>query len=216
MTNQKKIKLEPKKTIIAVDLHGVLFTHNYKKMFKTFWQHKKKLKLLRAIISPALWLDFFKLLKKNAVAEEYIVGLANKHHRLKPFVPLGIKIANTQQPSEPVIAMLKTLKKNGCSLHLFSNIGDTIFADLLNKFPKTFTLFEGFTISAPKNNYQRKPQAQAFQDFLKKHNQNNKTVILIDDKRKNIRGARQNGLIGIFFESAQQIEKRLQELELLQ
>jgi len=215
MSINQSVKLDPKKTIIAVDLHGVLFTHNYKKMLKTFWHSKKKLKLFFATLSPALWLDFFKLLKKNAVAEEYIVRLADTHKRLRPFVPLGIEIANTQKPSQPVIDMLKKLKKNGCTLQLFSNIGDTIFADLLGKHPDIFTLFENFTIAAQENNYRRKPHVQAFEDFLKTHNQENKTVILIDDKRKNIRGAQQNGLIGIFFESAQQVENELKSLGIL-
>ena len=215
MSTKKELKLDPKKTVIAVDLHGVLFKHDYKKMLKLFWDSKNKLQLFRAIISPSLWLDLLKLKKKGAVIEQYLVLLADKHVRLKPFVPLGIAIANAQKPINPVIDILLKLKNKGYKLELFSNIGETIFKNLQKKTPKVFTLFDSFTISSKSNDYRRKPNADAFQAFLKSHNTKNKTVILIDDKQKNTCGAQKNGIIGLLFTSAKQMEKELQRLGVL-
>jgi len=215
MATKNNFNLSPEKTIVAVDLHGVLFTFNHKQIVSLFLKSKGKLKLLFSFFSPFLWADIFRLMRKGSVGEEYIVRLADKHHRLRPYVPLGVAIANAQKLNHPVLELLKTLKKNGCSLRMFSNIGDTLFADLEKKFPDVFPLFDSFTVAQHANGYMRKPQTNAFQDFLKKYNSDGNAVILIDDKKKNIRGAEKNGIIGILFASAGQLEQNLKKLGLL-
>ena len=211
----KKKESTHQKAIIAVDLHGVLFVARHKNMFRTFFKSKEKLKLFFALCSPFLWADVLKLMKKKAVAEEYLVGLAEKHHRLKKFVPLGIEIANQQDPNQEVIEVLKELKKNGCTLHLFSNIGGIIFEDLRKKYPVPMTLFESFSLASRENGYARKPHEKAFTTFLKTHNPHNLPVILIDDKKKNIRGAQKHGITTIFFTSPKQLRTELVKLNLI-
>ena len=184
-------------------------------MFHTFFKSKRKLNLLFALLSPFLWADVLKLMIKGAVAEEYLVGLAEKHHRLKEFVPLGIEIANQQEPNQKVIEILKELKKNGYSLHLFSNLGGIIFKDLRKKHPEAFTLFDGISLASRQNDYMRKPSDDAFSTFLKTHNPHNLPVILIDDKKKNIRGAQKHGITSIFFKSPEQLRAELVKLNLI-
>ena len=207
--------MKPQDTVLAIDLHGVLFTHDYKKMFGTFFQSNNKLKLILALINPSLWLDVIRLIHKDAVAEQFLVGLANKHHRLKPFVPLGIQIANQQKPNQPFIKLLKQLKQRGYKLYLFSNIGSIIFDDLLKKFPELFNLFESFTLPSKANGYIRKPTTQAFKRYLQTNNLTNKKIILIDDKRKNIEAAKKLDLQAIFFNSTVQIQLELETLGLV-
>ncbi len=201
--------MDPNDTVIAVDLHGVLFKHNYKKMLLIFLASKKKLQLIRALLSPSLWIDTIKLIKRNGIAEQFLVGLADKHHRLRPFVPLGIAIANQQKPQLDVINILKELKKNGYKLYLFSNIGSIIFDDLHKKFPELMKLFESFTIPSKHEGYIRKPSTKAFQLYISQNGLENKKIILIDDNRKNTKAARQHGIHGIFFSSIKQLNKEL-------
>ncbi|MCK5633058.1 HAD hydrolase-like protein [bacterium] len=197
--------MKSQNTVFAIDLHGVIFKHNYTKMFKTFFICKKKLQLLRALLSPSLWLDSIKLKKKKGIAEQYLVRLADKHHKLKPFVPLGITIANHQKPQHDFIALLHTLKKNGYKLYLFSNIGSVIFKDIQKKFPDIFSLFENFTIPSKEDNYIRKPTNKSFDRFIFTNNLKNKNIIFIDDKQKNIDAAQQHNINGIFFRSTKQL-----------
>jgi len=197
------------KAVIAVDLHGVVFDHDYKKMWRLFLQDPRKAKLVFALLNPFLWADLIRLTKKGAVAQEFLIDLAEKYCHLKPFIPLNIEIANQQKPKWDVIALLKKLKNKGYQLHLFSNIGSIFFEDLHRKFPEIINLFESFTIPSTQNGYLRKPDPIVFKKFLKTHAQKKQPVILIDDKTKNTRAAEQLGITSIFFRSADQLEREL-------
>lgn len=201
--------MKPKKTIIAVDLHGVLFKHNYKNMFKLFFKSKNKRKLIFALINPRLWIDVIKLMRKKAVAEEFFVGLAQKYHRLQPFLPLGITIANQQTVTPGMVEALVHLKKKGYELHLFSNIGSIVFEDLHKKYPNILALFDALKMPSQDNGYLRKPSKKAFEEYLKEHNPYGKKVIFIDDKKKNVEAATQHGIISILFHSMPQLKQEL-------
>ena len=201
--------MNPQKTILAIDLHGVLFKHDYKRMFKAYWQSKHKLTLILALINPLLWINAIRLACQHAVAEQFLIGLADKHHRLKPFVPLGIHIANQQKPIKKVVTMLKDLKNKGYTLHLFSNIGSIVFEDIRKNFPDIFQLFDSFILPSRSNNYLRKPSPVAFTTYLRENNKKNKKVVLIDDKIKNIRQAKYHGIKGILFKSPEHLQHQL-------
>lgn len=201
--------MDPKSTVIAVDLHGVLFKPNYKNMFKQFFKNKKKLKLVFALINPRLWIDVVRLMHKRAIVEEFFIRLGKKYHRLEPFIPLGIKIANQQEPVTDVVKTLNNLKKKGYSIHLFSNIGSIIFEDLNKKFPTLFKMFDSFTMPSHTNGYLRKPSKKAFEEYLNEHNTDGKQVIFIDDKKRNVHAAKKHGIISILFRSPRQLKEKL-------
>lgn len=201
--------MKPQKTILAIDLHGVLFKHDYQRMLKAYWQSKHKLKLILALINPLLWIDAIHLMRERAVAEQFLVGLADKHHRLKPFVQLGIHIANQQKPIQKVVDMLKNLKNKGYTLHLFSNIGSIAFEDIQKKFPVIFQLFDSFILPSRSNNYLRKPNPTAFATYLRENNKENKQVILVDDKKKNVIQAKNHGMKSILFQSPEHLQQQL-------
>ena len=207
-------KVDPRDTIIAVDLHGVLFKHDYKNMFRTFFKSKHKPKLFFALLSPLLWIDVVKLIFRNSVAEEYFIGLARKHRRLKPFITLGIAIANQQRPAEEVVSLCNDLKTKGYTLHLFSNIGSIVFDDLQRKFSDIFQLFDCLCIPSEENDYRRKPSKRAFKAYLDLYNPREKQVILIDDKKVNVRAAREYGLHSIFFRFPAQLKRELHQMGL--
>jgi len=206
--------MNPHKTIVTIDLHGVLFKHDYKNMLRTFFKSKYKAKLFFALLNPLLWIDTIKLFFGRAVAEEYLIGLARKHHRLKPFVPLGMAIANQQKPVEEVVNLCSALKIKGYTLHLFSNIGSIVFDDLQRKFADIFQLFDCICLPSEANDYRRKPSNQAFKAYLDLYNPREKQVILIDDKMVNIRAARKHGLRSIFFHSPAQLKRDLRHMGL--
>ena len=74
-----------------------------------------------AAVNPFFWWDLIKLFAHNAVAEQYLKVMSNKYKRLKPYVPLGIKIANSQRPRKGMLELVEELKNIGYEIHLFSN-----------------------------------------------------------------------------------------------
>jgi len=201
--------MSPHNTVIVFDLHGVLFKHDYKKMAISILKHPQKLKLLLAVLSPSLWIDTIKLLKKGAIAEEFLVGLADNHHRLKPFVPFLIRVSNMQIPQKPVLELCKKLKNQGYKLYILSNIGSIIFQDFKKRFPEIIKLFHGITIPSRETGYIHKPDPLAFSQFTDKNDLQSKKIIFIDDKRKNVKKALELEIWAILFKSTENLETEL-------
>jgi len=212
---KKLIRYNPittENTIIAFDLHDVLVRYDYKEIFHLLYKNPKKFTLLISLLNPLLWFDLIKLFTNNAVAEQYIVILGNKYKKLQPHIPMGVEIANSQLPVPQMVDLLKYLKKLGYELHLFSNIGAEIFEALKLKLPNLFHYFDSLSIPSQKNGYLRKPYQNAFDNFLSQHDTMKKQVIFIDDKKKNIKKAQENKIIGIHFRSPCQIKRELEEI----
>jgi len=216
--NMKPIKIPlppiaPENTIISFDLHDVLVRYDYIGIIKEFWSSKRKVGLFITILNPFLIYDALKLLYHGGIAEQFILVLPQEHPRLKPYIPLGIRIANCQIPVKPMLELVKKLKQSGYTIHLFSNIGAKIFQDLKEKLPGMFVDVDDVTLPSEKNEYIRKPFKNAFETYATKHK--DKNIIFIDDKRRNIKTARSCGIIGILFKNHGLLTKELKKLGVL-
>jgi FMN phosphatase YigB (HAD superfamily) len=203
--------LTPAEPIIAFDLHGVIFKRDYRRMAQILWKFPNKSKLVLALCSPFFLFDAIKLWHNKGVAEQFIICLAQKHKRLLPFVPLGITIANTQKLVPETVALLRELHDHGYKLHIFSNIGSIIFADLIPQYPDVFALFTSATLPSQENEYTRKPYPHAFNNFFRNSGAigTSADVIFIDDSISNIWAAREHGIKTIYFRSAAKLRKQL-------
>jgi HAD superfamily hydrolase (TIGR01509 family) len=209
------VPFSPHNTVFAFDLHGVVLTYHYTKIIRLFLRSSKKITLLRSLINIRLWRDTIKLIYNNAIAEEYLVGLGNKYPQLAPYVPLGISIANAQKPIKKTINLIKKLKRKGYTIHLFSNIGSTVFADLHVKQPDIVALFDNAITPSPTNNYLRKPNQQAFINYQEMLNANKKQVIFIDNKLSNVRAGKASGMLSIYFTNPGKLKHALTTLKIL-
>ncbi|MFC1842806.1 HAD hydrolase-like protein [Candidatus Dependentiae bacterium] len=207
--------ITPKNTIIAFDLHDVIVNYDYIGIIKTFFASNGKLRLILAMLNPLVWRDIIKLIYNHAVAEQYIVWLGKKHKRLEPYIPLGIKIANCQIVNQEVLAIIKELKKYGYTLHLFSNIGTVTYKDFKQKHPEIFQYFDDVILPSQENGYLRKPNHNAFVNYLENKKTPKNQIIFIDDKVKNVKKAEKYGIIGILFENHGQLVQELQKLGIL-
>lgn len=204
--------MSTKDTVFAIDLHGVLFKHDRRKMLFSILGTHNKYNLLRAVLSISLWKDVIKLSKKQATAEEYLVGLADHHPRLKPFVPLFVQTANLQIVQHDVLNLLQQWRAMNYKLYIFSNIGGIIFDDLKNRHPFLLELFDNYTVSSKESDYTRKPSKEAFQRFIDQNDLSNKKIIFVDDKPRNINAALQYGICGILFSNASSLKQEVKKL----
>lgn len=213
----KYFPAKPENTIIVFDFHDVLVDYNWPEIIKTFLKSPGKFKLFIALLNPKIWLDLVKLKSKDAVSEEYIVWLGNKHKALTPYVQLGINIANTQKTNLKMLEILKNLKQNGYELHLFSNIGLVIYNDAKVKFPEIFECFDKVIVPSEENGYLRKPYENAFENYLKEigktpESATTKQIVIIDDKIKTVKTGEKYGFIGIKFKNYEQFLQDLNNL----
>ena len=156
-----------------------------------------------------------KLKYKNAVPEEYFAKFTQDYPSLKPYHQLAINISNAQTPIKEMIDLAHDLKCQGYTLHIFSNIGESIFADLAQQYPTVFSLFDKVHVPDRHTKYIGKRHQDGFSNYLSACNTENKTIILIDDNKHNITRSAQAGMVSIYFKNVQQLHTDLHKLQIL-
>ncbi len=201
--------------VIAFDLHDVLFRMDYKKVASIIWQASPKLPLITTPLNPRFWVNFAKLVHKNAVGEEYVMRMAQWHKTLMPYTQTGIAIINAQKPIQPVVAILRECKSNGHKLITFSNIGQHAYENLCMQFPDIMNLFDTAVHTTADDDYIRKPMAGAFGKLITAAQADPRDILFIDNKKKNIQAAQKYEIKGIHYRSPQQLRESLKEFLLL-
>ncbi len=200
---------QPEDTVIAFDLHDVVFTKSTKKILKQFSHIHHTSQVISLVFNHHFWHDVKKIRKQTDVAEAVFYKLIKKYPALKKFEKDFINLTNdVQRAQKEVISLIKNLKKEGYTVILASNIGSKTFENLRKKQSELMNLFTAhFVAEAP--DYIHKPQVAYFDKIKNKFS--GKNIILVDDKRINIDGAKKAGLDGIQFKSASQLRLALKK-----
>lgn len=197
-------------TIIAFDLHSVVFTFNYKKALSILWLWPHKLSLLLCMFRIRLVWKCFTLLFHSPTDEEYFSLFGQYCPKL---LPLIIDLFNAFKPINSTVTLLKELKAKGYELHIMSNIGPRRFEYLKTHYPDIIALFDKAKINNGNMLHLiKKPNLEYFSDYVKNYNTHNKSILFIDDKEKNIESASALGIIGIRFTSTDKLQTALQNL----
>ncbi len=184
-------------TVFAVDFHGVVSKSAKKEILsysgKILTNPKALMLMAKIAVHPKVLMG---IIKKTHVAEEIFNLLAQEYPELQNFEQDFINLTNLQNPQQPVLDIVKNLKDNGYTVVLASNIGPKTYADLEKKQPEVLGLFTTkFIAEAP--NYLHKPQPAYFEKI--KNSFSTKNIVLIDDSKKHLIAAANNGITGIHF-----------------
>ncbi len=208
------------KPIILWDLHHVILQKDIPKIFHLIWSYNKKTELLSAFsfaMVKDICLACYYMLFSGFSAEILVVIAQKNHHQL--LADLIIEISNTQYIDTDVALLIKELHKKGYRQRIFSNIGTTIFNDLLRK-PDMNNFFNTGIFDLEKSqvfcyNYTnftsivRKPHDSFYQKYKKDVSQDLSSFVFIDDKYKNIYAAQQNGMYALQFHTIVRLQKEL-------
>jgi len=159
--------VSPSSTVVLVDLHGVLFELSWKRALCTGIK------------------NVFKIMKN--------IRRLKKEHPKMSFKDRckesGQVPANCQIPQERVWRMIRTLKRQGYPVYLFSNILPETFDGLRKKFPDLFKLFDGCITPQYSNNLMNKSHDGFFkhaEQLLAKDGHGGKRIYLFDDTPANV------------------------------
>ena len=200
-------------TIIAFDLHSVVFTPNWHEIIKIFWHWPHKLLILACFFRFRFIWQCLTLFFHEPTDEEFF---ALFHERCPKLLPLAIAMFNSFEPMDGTVEILKELKAKGYVLHIASNVGPRRFKRLKERFPLIMNLFDDAkTNNGKANGIIKKPNPQFFIEYLRDYNPTHKKVIFIDDNKHNVKAARAFGIIGIDFKSPCQLRQALVQLQIL-
>ena len=205
--------MNPTNTIIAFDLHSVVFAPDWKKSIKILWQWPHKLRLIGCALNIRFVWQCFALLTKDPTDEEYFALFQQRCPRL---LPLIIDLFNAFNPIDGTVAILRELKEKRYPLHIASNCGPRRFQKLKERFPFIMDLFDKAKINnCDVNNLIKKPSPQFFEEYLRDYNPDNKKIVFIDNNKHNIKSAATLGIIGILFKSPTQLRDALKQIDIL-
>jgi len=207
------MKHTPSSTIITFDLHDVVLTMNYREACGLMWRNKRAMCVLALhACNPVLLARLVRLWRSNTVIAGYLLMLEQNYPRLIPHLPFMVRVANAQQPIPTTINLIRNLKARGYTVHLLSNIGDHLLEELRMRFAEVIDLFDAHHVTQREYDYLGKPHAQMFTTYQARYNPENKQVIFIDDKQRNIAAAQQYGMIALRFYNPVQLQHDLEQL----
>lgn len=155
-----------------------------------------------------------KALKKGLTEEQFWLRYAlKKKIELPPDWSLSFKavMKSAMRVDPEMYRLVNELKKKQIPVALFSNV-EAHLAHLLREFG-FYDPFDPCILSCEIN--VRKPDPEAYKYLLQHFDAPAETIVFIDDKNQNIKAARELGIDGIRFESADQIRKELKKRKLL-
>ena len=207
---------KPKNVIFLWDLHHVILKpHGRLKALRRYPHKREALRMakLRGKLLKYAFLSPFKEL-----SSEKILDLGQRYDN-PYFIEMIITAAAAQKPMEETVAIIQELADNPLyTNHVGSNIGSTVFQTITDQrqYPQYEDIFKYFDLprSHVSSSSIRKPDPRFFEEYLdnNKIDFKNTRVIFIDDKRKNIRAAKQVGLEAVRFKNAKQLRQDLSKM----
>lgn len=204
-----------KYSVIAFDLHNVLFAPHYQQILRLLFSTPNKFQIMKTVLHPRFLFDALHLYCSTRVTEEYIITLGKKYTALEKHIDRAIEITNALSPITGTINLLHELKNLGYSLYIFSNIGQQTYEEFVKKYEELFTVFDGIHVTHAQNNWIQKPQPAAYVTFLQRFNVDPNSMIFIDDKKNNTNAAQSCGITAICYKSTTQLRKKLITLGVL-
>lgn len=200
-------------TILAFDLHSVVFTPDWKKVIHILWIWPHKMQLVVYAFNLRLIWQCFTLLFHEPTDEEFF---ALFHEQCPKLLPLALELFNSFKPMDGTVELLKELRTKGYVLHIASNVGPRRFKTLQSRFPIVMNLFDKAMINnGDVKNLIKKPNPEFFRLYLRDYNPDGKQIIFIDNNKHNIKAAEPFGIICIHFKSPSQLRDALTPLNIL-
>ncbi len=212
----------PQNTQFAFDFHGVVVRPVANRISHALLSRNFISSIEMNRYLPGLMWAMAALVYRGGTGEQYI-KLLRDYHQMR-IAQIALDIANNQAPISDTIAIIKQLKSLGYEINMASDIGGLVLQDFETKELKKPAQEQILPLFAHKYyvNYLdtytpiHKPNSIYFATYLQHYNQDKKSyIIFIDDKLKNVEGARKSGMIAILFSSAAQLKEQLIQMGIL-
>lgn len=208
--------LNPDNSIIVFDLNGVVLDLNKTEFYSKLLKLITFRRTYRFLTSGVLFDIYTKWRANCKCGEEYYKLISQKYPQLNLTMKNLIELDSCQNLNFQVVEIIKNLKEKGYKVWVFTNMGIDCYNSIYQKYPEVFKLFDGVQACTEKDNYVCKPNKNAFDLFLKRINsvyQDQRKIIFIDDRKKNIEASNQyNQILGIQFGNAENLKLDLKRI----
>jgi HAD superfamily hydrolase (TIGR01509 family) len=208
-------KATPRQTVFAFDLHHVLFAPDMKEQLRILYAMPHKSTVLLHLINPCFLIDLARCVYKHCTLKEIERLILQKYPALGPVMSTVYTLANALVPVPGTFEIIQALKRQNFKVYLLSNIDEYTFEHLRTQIPEYFKTFDGLFFRTEENGNSRKPHRLMYEQFLDEFHLDKKQVIFVDDLLRNIHGASQVNIHGIYFRNAHQFTEKLKDLGII-
>jgi len=206
----KKNKSSEKSPIrnIVFDLGGVLLEWNIDKILSVVSDSPEA----RAAIKKAVFLhpDWLELDRGTLKEEDAIVSFRRRSGRpLEEMKKLMHVVKESLVPLPDSMKLLDELRQKGLDVYCLSNMHEKSWELIRTRFD-FWDKFKGIVISCTLKMV--KPEPQIFEYLLSTYHLDPRQTIFIDDHERNIVAAEKFGIHGIFFTSAEECRRKIEEI----
>ncbi len=217
--------------VILWDIHEVIIEKDFTKIMAAIWNYNKKLAVLFNLNFSLLW-NLARLIVDAIISDglgEAFVQTAHANNN-PALAQLINDIANAQRPIQgetiSTYHIIQALKQMGFKQYIGSNIGVSIFADLVTTSDVAYIFQDNLELDLHKSQVVtydpdhpertiKKPDKRFFTSFFEKNNishEEARHIIFIDDRLENIKSAQELGMQTIHFTSPEQLAHELEEI----
>jgi FMN phosphatase YigB (HAD superfamily) len=120
-------------------------------------------------------------------------------------------------PNQQTFELVKKLHEKGVKQVLFSNISESSRKKLIERYPELFSYFDlSKSMAKAEGIFTRKPHSKYIEKFLEKVWPMNATnIVFFDDKKDNVRAAREYCIDAHVFQNADQATEILKQRQIL-
>ena len=209
---QQRKEMEKKFDTIVFDLGGVLIDWNPAYVYKTIFSTEKEMNNFFEQVCTSDWNEEQDAGRPLAEATELLV-------KQFPEQETNIRIYYNRWeemlggPVEDTVEVFRELRNNANQkIYALTNWSAETFPIALQKYD-FLHWFNGRLVSGEEKT--RKPFMDIYEKLIERFSINPHTAIYIDDNKRNLYPAKELGMHIIHFNSAQQLRKELQELQVL-
>lgn len=186
-------QLDPKKTVVAFDFHGVIVDTDYGKIYQLVDSNFAKnvaYAMPRAILQAPWWIRSIMGLLKTHPKSAIFSNLAQEYTFFKPLVPTITRMTNQQKIKPDIEQILESLQHANYTLVLASNITEDTLQDIDQNGPQEVKALldkyfpsQNRLIPTVENNMLYKPTDAYFKRLKAMFPE--KEIIFFDDKKVN-------------------------------
>lgn len=197
---------------IIFDLGAVLIDWNPHYMYRTIFDDEEEMKNFLATVCTPDWNEEQDAGRPIQEGTDLLVQQFPEHEEnIRAFYGRWVEMLGG--PFHDTVQIFKELKESGrYKIYALTNWSAELFPHATNRYD-FLDWFDGIVVSGAEK--MRKPQPEFYQLLLDRHNVNATEALFIDDNYRNILAAEKMGITSIHFTSAEELRKKLVEMNIL-
>ena len=193
---------------VILDVGNVLLDYDWKRYLQTFgFDEEKNKKIAAAVFENPLWEEADRgVLSYEELTEGFVKNCPELEAEIRRIYE---NLGGTIFPLPYACGWVRELKKKGLNVYILSNYSRKMFEqtkDMMEFLP----LADGALFSY--ECHMIKPETEIYEELIRRYKIRPERAVFIDDRQKNVDGAKEAGLLGLRFTDYRDTNRALERL----